>query len=153
MPENLERRLSRLIARKRAEAKAARERETKRAQDAAHRDAVAASVAEKWAQDQHLISEMAAYIEGKLAEFGVNLAPAVRPGNGDTLLGLPRSRSLGWMGEIAASRSPFTIKGRCTCPMKRHPVRLFCSDTRNFRSRPRHGPHVESEEVGLSPFL
>ena len=98
MPENLERRLSRLIARKRAEAKAARERETKRAQDAAHRDAVAASVAEKWAQDQHLISEVAAYIEGKLAEFGVKLAPDFRPGTGDTIVGAATIAVLGLDG-------------------------------------------------------
>ena len=79
--------MSGLIARKRAEAKAARERETKRAQDAAHRDAVAASVAEKWAQDQHIISEVAAYFEAKLAEFGVKLAPDFRPGDGPTIIG------------------------------------------------------------------
>ena len=73
-------------------------RETKRAQDAAHRDAVAASVAEKWAQDQHLISEVAAYFEGKLAEFGVKLAPDFRPGNGDTIVGAATIAVLGLDG-------------------------------------------------------
>jgi hypothetical protein len=98
MPENLEQRLSRLIARKRAEARAARERETKRAQTAAHRDAVAASVAEKWAQDQHIISEVAAYFEAKLAEFGVKLAPDFRPGDGHTIIGTGTIKVLGLDG-------------------------------------------------------
>jgi hypothetical protein len=98
MPENLERRLSRLIARKRAEAKAARERETQQAQNAAHRDAVAASVAEKWDQDQHIISEVAAYFEAKLAEFGVKLAPEFRPGNGHTIVGAATIAVLGLDG-------------------------------------------------------
>src|SRR5829696_10211244 len=95
MPENLEQRLSRLIARKRAEARAARERETKRAQTAAHRDAVAASVAEKWDQDQHIISEVTAYFEAKLSEFGVKLAPDFKPGDGHTTVGTGTIEVLG----------------------------------------------------------
>src|SRR5215207_7266140 len=87
MSDNIERRLSRLIARKRAEAKAAREREAKRAQDAAHREAVAAIVAEKWDQDKQIIAEVAAYFEARLSEFGVKLASDFRPGNGHTIIG------------------------------------------------------------------
>jgi hypothetical protein len=52
----------------RADAKAAREREAKRAQDAEDRDAVAVSVAKKWDQDKHIITEVAAYFEAELGE-------------------------------------------------------------------------------------
>ena len=68
MPENIERRLRQMIARKRAEAKAALEREAKRAQGAEDRDAVAVSVAKKWDQDKHIITEVAAYFEAELGE-------------------------------------------------------------------------------------
>ena len=98
MPENIERRLRQMIARKRAEAKAVLEREAKRAQDAEDRDATAANVAEKWDQDQHIISEIAADFEAKLSEFGVKLAPDFRSGNGHTTVGTGTSKVLGMDG-------------------------------------------------------
>jgi hypothetical protein len=95
MPNSIEHRLSRLIARKRAEEKAARDREAKRAQDAAHREAVAASVADKWDQDKPIILAVAAYFEAKLGEFGVKLAPDFGPGDGHTTLGTGTIKVLG----------------------------------------------------------
>ena len=98
MPENIERRLRQMIARKRAEAKAAREREAKRAQDAEDRDATAANVAAKWDQDRPIIAEIAADFEAKLSEFGVKLAPDFRPGDGHTIVGTGAIRVIGLDG-------------------------------------------------------
>ena len=99
MPDKIELRLRQMIARKRAEAKAAREREAKRAQDAEDRDAIAANVAAKWDQDRHIIAEIAADFEAKLSEFGVKLAPDFRPGDGHTIVGT---------GAIICLNSPLT---------------------------------------------
>ena len=41
---------------------------------------------------------MAAYFEGKLAEFGVKLAPDFRPGTGDTIVGAATIAVLGLDG-------------------------------------------------------
>jgi len=98
MPEDIGRRLSRLIARKRADAKAARAREAQQAQDAEDRDAIAANVAEKWDQDKRLIAEVAAYFEAELGQFGVKLAPEFRPGNDHTLVGTGTIKILGLDG-------------------------------------------------------
>ena len=95
MPNKIEHRLRQLIARKRAEAKAAREREVKRAEDAENRAAVAAVVSEKWDQDKRVIVEVAAYFEAKLSEFGVKLAPDFKPGDGHTTVGTGTIEVLG----------------------------------------------------------